>query len=80
MGFRARTQVGGFPVSVFRTLGGLTQFATQFGFPGRIDGCKSLILKTRRDVRVVEGARLEIHLAVRDGVLSIAISVTDSDA
>jgi hypothetical protein len=29
---------------------------------------------------VVEGARLEIHLAVRDGVLSIAITVTDSDA
>ena len=40
---------------------------------------KPLILK-RRDVRVVEGARLEIHLAVRDGVLSIAITVTDSDA
>jgi hypothetical protein len=40
---------------------------------------KQLILK-RRDVRVVEGARLEIHLAVRDGVLSIAITVTDSDA
>jgi hypothetical protein len=29
---------------------------------------------------VVEGGRLEIHLAVRDGVLSIAITVTDSDA
>ena len=40
---------------------------------------KLLIPLERRDVRVVEGARLEIHLAVRDGVLSIAISVTGSD-
>jgi len=42
--------------------------------------CKLLIPKTRRDVRVVEGARLEIHLAVHDGVLWIAITVTDSSA
>ena len=35
---------------------------------------KSLILK-RRDVRVVEGARLEIALAVCDGVLQISITV-----
>ena len=41
------------------TLGGLTQFATQFGFRARPLARKQLILKTRRDVRVVEGARLE---------------------
>ena len=35
---------------------------------------KPLILK-RRDVRVVEGARLEIALAVCDGVLQISITV-----
>jgi hypothetical protein len=35
---------------------------------------KSLILK-RRDVRVVEGARLEIALTVCDGVLQISITV-----
>ena len=35
---------------------------------------KLLILK-RRDVRVVEGARLEIALAVCDGVLQISITV-----
>ena len=35
---------------------------------------KSLILK-RRDVRVVEGARLEIALAMCDGVLQISITV-----
>jgi len=41
------------------TLGGLTQFATRFGFTGSTLACKLLILKTRREVRVVEGARLE---------------------
>jgi hypothetical protein len=30
---------------------------------------------TRRDVRVVEGARLEIALAIVDGVLQISIIV-----
>ena len=35
---------------------------------------KPLILK-RRDVRVVEGARLEIALAICDGVLQISITV-----
>jgi hypothetical protein len=30
----------------------------------------------RRDVRVVEGARLEIALAICDGVLQILITVT----
>jgi hypothetical protein len=35
---------------------------------------KSLILKWR-DVRVVEGARLEIALTVCDGVLQISITV-----
>jgi hypothetical protein len=34
-----------------------------------------LILKTRRDVRVVEGARLEIALTVCDGALRISITV-----
>ena len=53
------------PVSDCGTLGGLTQFATQFGFPAWIDVCKLLILKTRRDVRVVEGARLEIEARQR---------------
>ena len=36
---------------------------------------KLLILNIRRDVRVVEGARLEIALAVCDGVLQISITV-----
>ncbi len=37
--------------------------------------CKCLILKIRRDGRVVEGARLEIALTVCDGVLRISITV-----
>ena len=36
---------------------------------------KLLIPLVRRDVRVVEGARLEIALAVCDGVLQISITV-----
>ena len=36
---------------------------------------KLLIPLTRRDVRVVEGARLEIALAICDGVLQISITV-----
>ena len=36
---------------------------------------KCQILKARRDVRVVEGARLEIALAICDGVLQISITV-----
>ena len=36
---------------------------------------KLLIPLERRDVRVVEGARLEIALAVSDGVLQISITV-----
>ena len=48
------------PVSDRGTLEGLTQFATQFGFWAEPLARKPLILKTRRDVRVVEGARLEI--------------------
>ena len=63
------------PVSDRGTLAGLTQFATRFGFSGHQLACKTLILKTRRDVRVVEGARLEIALAVSDGVLQISITV-----
>ena len=47
------------PVSDRGTLGGLTQFLTQFGFRAQPLARKLLILKTRRDVRVVEGARLE---------------------
>ena len=46
-------------VSDRRTLGGVTQFATQFGFRADPLARKQLIPKTRRDVRVVEGARLE---------------------
>jgi len=34
----------------------------------------------RRDVRVVEGARLEIALAIRDGVLQISITVAKPTA
>jgi hypothetical protein len=34
----------------------------------------------RRDVRVVEGARLEIALTVCDGVLRISITVAKSTA
>ena len=47
------------PVSDRGTLGGLTQFLTQFGFRAQPLARKLLILKIRRDVRVVEGARLE---------------------
>jgi len=36
---------------------------------------RQLILQVRRDVRVVEGACLEIALAVCDGVLQISITV-----
>ncbi len=63
------------PVSDRGTFGGLTQFATQFGFWAEPLARKPLILKIRRDVRVVEGARLEIALAVCDGVLRISITV-----
>jgi hypothetical protein len=41
---------------------------------------KSLILNIRRDVRVVEGARLEIALTVCDGVLQISITVADPES
>ena len=41
--------------------------------------CNSLILK-RRDVRVVEGARLEMALAVCDGVLQISITVAEPES
>jgi hypothetical protein len=34
----------------------------------------------RRDGRVVEGARLEIALTVRDGVLQISITVADPES
>ena len=40
---------------------------------------KLLILKWR-DVRVVEGARLEIALTVCDGVLQISITVADPES
>jgi hypothetical protein len=46
---------------------------------GSPPSAKLLIPLDRRDGRVVEGARLEITLAMRDGVLSIAITVTESD-
>jgi len=47
-------------VSVRRPLGGVSQFLSQFGFLAEPLARKALILKVRRDVRVVEGARLEI--------------------
>jgi hypothetical protein len=40
---------------------------------------KLLIPLSRRDVRVVEGARLEIDLAVIDGVLQIGIAVAEPE-
>ena len=56
---RRSALVAGRPVSDRSTLGGLTQFLTQFGFRAEPLARKPLIPKTRRDVRVVEGARLE---------------------
>ena len=47
------------PVSDRGTFGGLTQF----GFRAQPLARKLLLLNTRRDVRVVEGARLEIDSA-----------------
>ena len=58
------------------TLGGLRQF----GVSAQPLARKRLILKTRRDVRVVEGARLEIALTVCDGVLQISITVADPES
>ena len=65
----------GVPVSDRRPLGGVSQFLSQFGFWAEPLARNPLILKTRRDVRVVEGARLEIALTVCDGVLQISITV-----
>ena len=47
------------PVSDRSTLGGLAEFLTQFGFWAGPLARKPLIPLSRRDVRVVEGARLE---------------------
>ena len=55
--------------------GSITIAITIRVLPAQPLACKLLILKTRRDVRVVEGARLEIALAVSDGVLQISITV-----
>ena len=63
------------PVSDRRPLGGVSQFLSQFEFRAEPLARKLLILNMRRDVRVVEGARLEIALAVCDGVLRISITV-----
>jgi len=63
------------PVSDRRRLEGVSQFLSQFSFRADPLTRKQLILKTRRDVRVVEGARLEIALAICDGVLRISITV-----
>ena len=57
--FGAGRQLGQIAVSDRGTLGGLTQFLTQFGFRAQPLARKLLILQVRRDVRVVEGARLE---------------------
>jgi hypothetical protein len=53
----------------------VSQFLSQFGFWAEPLARKPLILQVRRDVRVVEGARLEIALTVCDGVLQISITV-----
>ena len=66
-------------VSDHGTLGGLTQFATQFGVSGSAARPQTIDSK-RRDVRVVEGARLEIALTVCDGVLQISITVADPES
>ena len=58
------------PVSGRDILGGVTQFAIR----PLIRGYEQLILKTERG-RVIEGARLEIALAVCDGVLQISMTV-----
>src|SRR3954454_12173112 len=47
------------PASGRSTLRGLTEFVTHSGLLAQPLACKLLIRKTRRDVRVVEGARLE---------------------
>jgi len=39
----------------------------------------TISVELTRDVRVVEGARLEIALAVCDGVLQISITVADPE-
>ena len=44
------------------------------------NNAKLLIPFERRDVRVVEGARLEIALTVCDGVLQISITVADPES
>ena len=46
-------EAGQIAVSARNTLGGLTQFSTQFVFRAHQLACKLLILKVRRDVRVV---------------------------
>src|SRR4029077_13674789 len=46
-------------VSDHGTLGGLHNSLHNSGLPAQPLACKLLILNTRRDVRVVEGARLE---------------------
>jgi hypothetical protein len=52
----------------------------QFDLAGSPPHSKLLIPLERRDVRVVEGARLEIALAVCDGVLQISITVAKATA
>ncbi len=66
---------GRVPVSDRKTLGGVSQSLSQFPFRAAPLARKQLILNIRRDVRVVEGARLEIRFAVVDGVLHISITV-----
>ena len=62
-----------YTVSNSRTFGGLTQL--RFVFRAQPLVRKLSILQIRRDVRVGEGARLEIALTVCDGVLQISITV-----
>ena len=44
-----------------------------------VPGRSQVVDFKRRDVRVVEGARLEIALTVCDGVLQISITVADPE-
>jgi hypothetical protein len=51
-------------------LRGLTQFLKTM-----VSAIRKPLIPKRRDVRVVEGARLKIALAICDGVLRISITV-----
>jgi hypothetical protein len=62
------------PVTDRETLGGVTQ-STDL----RVNRLRVRDFR-RRDVRVVEGARVDIALTVCDGVLRISITVADPES